>query len=80
MRLEDLCQPRRIDTIKWKTPLLVPIKSISVCKIPRLSISLSDIRNIALIINLFLLFLPLKVFTHIQILFAAYPLVVNFHK
>ncbi|OIQ10575.1 hypothetical protein [Neomoorella thermoacetica] len=24
MRLEDLCQERRIDTIKWKTPLLVP--------------------------------------------------------
>lgn len=24
MRVEDLCQERRIDTIKWKTPLLVP--------------------------------------------------------
>lgn len=24
MRLENLCQERRIDTIKWKTPLLVP--------------------------------------------------------
>ncbi|HQE50087.1 MAG TPA: hypothetical protein PKI14_15905, partial [Fervidobacterium sp.] len=43
MRLEDLCQPRRIDTIKWKTPLLVP--SFSSRGIPNLRKIHQDLRE-----------------------------------